>query len=160
MESVVDIIKFAIENEVRAKVFYTEASELTTAGDSQMVFMELVEMEDTHAQRLVDGFGEYLKGEGVDAVAFLDKLNANIADVLNAEQRKLLENAEMRPVIEFAISMEKQARDKYLELAGRVEGEDLVKICKDLAKEEQDHFDVLTEARVGADTPIDERPAL
>lgn len=160
MESVVDIIKFAIENEVRAKVFYAEASELTQAGDSQMVFMELVEMEDTHAQRLVDGFGEFLKGEGVYAVAFLADLNANVANVLNADQRKLLEGAEMRPVIEFAISMEKQARDKYVELAGRVEGEELVKICNDLAKEEQDHFDLLTEARVGVDTPIDERPAL
>ena len=160
MESVVDILKFAIENEVKAKVFYTEASELATAGESQMVFMELIEMEDTHAQRLVDGFGDYMKGEGVDAVAFLAQLQANIANVLDGEQRKLLENAEMRPVIDFAIKMEEQARDKYLELAKRVEGEDLVKICNDLAKEEQDHCDLLTEARVGVDTPIDERPAL
>ncbi len=160
MESVVDIIKFAIENEVRAKVFYGEASELATAGESKMVFMELVEMEDTHAQRLVDIFGEYLKGEGMDAVAFLGDLQANIANVLNSEQRKLLENAEMRPVIEFAIGMEAQARDKYLELAKLVEGDELVKICNDLAKEEQDHFDLLTEARVGVETPIDERTAL
>ncbi len=125
-----------------------------------MVFMELVEMEDTHAQRLVDGFGEYMKGEGVDAVAFLADLEANVANVLNGEQRKLLEDADMRPVIEFAIQMEAQARDKYVELANRVEGDDLVAICNDLAEEEQKHFDVLTEARVGVDTPIDERPAL
>ena len=65
----------------------------------------------------------------------------------------------MRPVIDFAIKMEAQARDNYLALAERVDSE-LVALCKELADEEQAHFDTLTEARVGADTPIDERPAL
>jgi rubrerythrin len=160
MESVVDVIKHAIENEVQAKVFYGKASDLAKSGESQMVFMELVEMEDTHAQRLVDGFGELLKQEGVDAAAFLAGLEANLERTLVNEQLQLLENAEMRPVIEFAIGMEQRARDNYLGLAERVEGDDLVKLCHELAGEEQKHFDLLTEARVGVDTPIDERPAL
>ena len=33
MESVVAILEFTIESEIRAKVFYTEASDLNTAGD-------------------------------------------------------------------------------------------------------------------------------
>jgi rubrerythrin len=160
MESVVDVIKHAIENEVRAKVFYGKASELATAGESQMVFMELVEMEDTHAQRLVDGFGDLLQSEGVDAQAFLAGLEADIEQTLESEQLRLLEHAEMRPVIDFAIGMEEKARDSYLGLAERVEGDTLVALCKELADEEQKHFDLLTEARVGVDTPPDERPAL
>ena len=160
MESVVDVIKFAIKNEVRAKVFYEKASELAKAGDSQMVFMELVEMEDTHAQRLVTGFGDFLQGEGVDAEAYLAELQQNLEQNLEDKQLKLLEKAEMRPVIDFAISMEEKARDTYRDLAGRVQGEELVKLCDELAEEEQKHFDLLTEARIGADTPIDERPAL
>ena len=160
MESVVDVIKFAILNEVRAKVFYEKAAELARAGDSQMVFMELVEMEDTHAIRLVDGFGEYLASQGVDAEAYLAELQENVEQSLESKQLQLLEDAEMRPVIDFAISMEEKARDTYRDLAGRVKGEELVKLCDELAEEEQKHFDLLTEARIGADTPIDERPAL
>ena len=33
MESVVAILEFAIESEIRAKVVYTEASDRNTAGD-------------------------------------------------------------------------------------------------------------------------------
>ena len=160
MESVVEVIKFAIKNEVRAEVFYRKAADLSNAGESQMVFMELVEMESSHAQHLVDKFGAIMQAEGVDAEAYLAGLVSDVEKTLDADQIKLLENAEMRPVIDFAIDMEAKARDNYLELAKHMENDELVKLCQEMADEEQEHFDLLTAARVGTDTPSEDRPAL
>jgi len=160
MQTLVDIVKLAIANEVKAKVFYSRASELTSHGDAAMVFLELVEMEEAHAQRLVRAFDGLLQEQGVDATAYLVGLEAEAAGILSAAEASVLHNAEMRPVLEFAIGMEAKARDTYLDLAKRVAGAALRELCEDLAEEEQRHFDALTEARIGVDTPIDERPAL
>ena len=160
MDSVVEIIKTAITNEVRAKTFYAKAADLAQDGEAQMVFMELIEMEDAHARRLVDGFGAVLADGGVDGEAFLEALTADVEKTLETAQVKLLEDAEMRPVIDFAIGMEARARDAYVGLKDKVEGAALKALCQELADEEQKHFDQLTEARVGADTPLDERPML
>jgi len=95
-----------------------------------------------------------------DAEAFLADLETDTEKTLGAEEVKLLEDADLRPVIDFAIQMEAQARDNYLALGQRVEDGELREFCEELAAEEQRHFDQLTEARIGVDTPIDERPAL
>jgi rubrerythrin len=160
MEKVVDIVKHAITNEVRARTFYAKASELSTVGESQMVFIELVEMEDQHARRLVDAFGELLGREGVDAEAYLAEQEADVDRALGEDAVATIAGGEMRPVLDFAIGMEVQARDNYLVLETKVDGAELKTLCRDLAAEEQKHFDLLTEARSGVDTPIDERPAL
>lgn len=160
MSSVVDIVKLAIANEVKAKVYYEKAAELAGGGESQMVFLELVEMEATHAQRLIDAFGDQLQQVGLDPEDFLAQLTANTEHSLGADETRLLQDADMRQVLDFAIGMERTARDMYLDLAGRVEGSALRRLCRDLADEEQQHHDLLSEARSGVDTPIDERPAL
>lgn len=160
MDSVVDVIKHAIENEVRAKTFYAKAAEIAEDGESHMVFIELIEMEDLHARRLVDGFGSVLSADGVDGAAFLADLEADVEKTLVHHQIELLKNAEIRPVIDFAIEMEAKARDTYLGLKDRMEADELKALCQELADEEQRHFDQLTEARSGVDTPPEERPML
>ncbi|MEZ4386725.1 MAG: ferritin family protein [Candidatus Krumholzibacteriia bacterium] len=160
MDSVVEIIKTAITNEVRAKTFYARAADIAQDGEAQMVFIELIEMEDQHARRLVDGFGAVLADAGVDGEAFLETLTADVEKTLETAQVKLLEDAELRPVIDFAIGMEKKARDTYLSLKNDVRGAALKTLCQDLADEEQRHSDQLTEARIGVDTPPEERPML
>jgi rubrerythrin len=160
MQKVVDIVKLAIANEVKAKAYYEQAFELTVGGESLMVFIELIEMEATHAQRLVDAFGATLQAAGVDAEAYLAELEGRAERVLSADETAPLQGADMRAVLDHAIGMEVRARDSYLELADRVEGDKLRKLCQDLAAEEQQHHDQLTEARSGVDMPIDERPAL
>ena len=160
MESVVDVIKYAITNEVRARTFYSRAADIAADGEAQMVFMELIEMEDQHARRLVDAFGPTLAEAGVDAESFLEGLTADVGKTLDDAQIRLLEDAELRPVIDFAIGMEEKARDTYLGLEGRMTSDELAALCRELAEEEQKHFDQLTEARIGVDTPPDERPML
>ena len=160
MKKIVDVVKHAIANEVRAKVFYDKASQLTQDGESQMVFLELTEMENGHAQLLVDRFGATLKREGVDAAAHLAALEADTERTLGVEGTDLITRGEMRAVIEFAIGMEAKARDSYLALREQLNDAALKALCDDLAQQEQQHFDLLSDLRVNVDTPIDERPAL
>jgi rubrerythrin len=160
MQSTSDIIKYAIEHEVKAKVFYTEANELASKGESMMVFLELIEMEEAHARHLVDVFGDLLKADGVDGEAFLAELESRTHGVLGDNERKLLEDADMKPVLEFAMAMEEKARDAYKELATRMDDAKLRELCNELAQEEQEHYELLAEARIGADSPMDDRPML
>ncbi len=160
MQKIVDIVKHAIENEVKAKAFYAEAAQITTEGESQMVFLELTEMESGHARLLVDRFGDLLGREGLDAEAFLSALEAKAAQSPGVRESELIARGEMRPVIEFAIGMEATARDNYNDLGARLTDIGLKAVCDDLAREEQKHFDLLSDLRKSVDTPIDERPAL
>jgi len=160
MDSVVNVIKQAIENEVRAKTFYAKAADIATDGEAHMVFIELIEMEDLHARRLVDGFGSVLADAGVDGEAYLAGLEADVEKTLVSDQLALLENAEIRPVIDFAIGMEAKARDSYLGLKAQMQTDQLQALCQELADEEQAHFDQLSQARSGVDTPPEERPML
>jgi rubrerythrin len=160
MQKIVDIVKHAIENEVTAKAFYAEAARITSEGESQMVFLELTEMESGHARLLVDRFGVLLGREGLDAEAFLGDLEAKAAQSPGAKESALIARGEMRPVIEFAIGMEASARDSYNDLGSRLTDVGLKAVCDDLAHEEQKHFDLLSDLRKSVDTPIDERPAL
>jgi rubrerythrin len=160
METAVDILKHAIENEVKAQVFYENAAEISGDGEAQMVFLELIEMESGHARLLVDRFGPFMKANGVDAEAVLADLMAHIERVLSEDEVKLLEDAEMGPVVEFAIRMEENARDNYLKLAKDFDDLDLLDLCRELADEEQGHFDMLSNLRSSMDTPPEERPGL
>jgi rubrerythrin len=160
MKKVVDIVKLAIENEVKAKAFYADASQITSEGESQMVFLELTEMENGHARLLVNRFGTLLRQDGLDAETFLSDLEARVAQNPGVQESALITRGEMRPVIEFAIAREAEARDNYKDLGSRLTDVGLKAVCDDLAREEQKHFDLLSDLRKSVDTPIDERPAL
>ena len=160
MDTVVDVIKTAIGNEVLAKTFYQSASEISSDGEAQMVFLELIDMEAGHAQLLVDRFGPFLGKNGVDAAAHLAELEAKIERGLNEKEAALLEEAEMGPVVDFAIGMEERARDAYLRLMGEFEEVEMIDLCRELANEEQEHFDILTRLRISMDTPPEERAGL
>jgi rubrerythrin len=160
MENIVDIVKLAIENEVKAKAFYAEAAQITSEGESQMVFLELAEMENGHARRLVEHFGDLLGREGLDAKEFLSELEGNAVQSPGVKESELIARGAMRPVIEFAIGLEATARDNYRDLGSRLTDAGLKAICDALAHEEQKHFDMLSDLRKSVDTPLDERPAL
>jgi len=160
MEKISDVLKLAITNEVKAKVFYRKASEATDDGESQMMFIELTEMEDEHGRRLVRLFGDRMQKEGTDAQAFLEKQQARADEVLEVAEHDMLKSGDMRKVIERAMQLELRARDTYAGLKEQVDTDDLRRICDELAAEEQKHHDMLASLRTNVDTPIDERPAL
>ena len=160
METIADITKLAITNEVRSKVFYQKASEFVADGEAQMVFLELTEMEDQHARRLVGIFGAELQAQGIDAQAFLGEQQERAEKVLEVREQDLLAATDLRGVIEHAIKLELRARDAYRNLKQQVADDSMRQVCEELAEEEQRHHDLLATLRINVDTPIDERPAL
>ena len=160
MKKVVDLVKVAIENEVKAKAFYARAAQIASQGESQMVFLELTEMEDGHAKLLVDRFGPLLYAEGTEPRPFLQRLETTVVNAPDGEEYALIERGAMRPVIEFAIGMEARARDAYRTLGAQLTDPDLQALCEDLAREEQKHHDTLRTMRVSVDMEIEDRPAL
>jgi rubrerythrin len=160
MEKIIDILKFAIANEIKAKVFYGKASEITSDGESQMVFLELAHMEDGHARHLVDRFGPLMQQQGFDGNAFLQRRESETEKILDMQENDLITRGDMRSVLEFAMGMEIRARDSYQDLAARVSGTEERAFLENLAAEEHKHWDMLSKLRISVDTPIDERPAL
>ncbi len=160
MKKVADIVKVAIENEVKAKAFYARAAQIASQGESQMVFLEFTEMEDGHARLLVDRFGPLLLADGTEPRPFLQRLEDTVVNLPAGEEFALIERGEMRLVIEFAIGMEARARDAYRTLGAQLTDPDLQALCEDLALEEQKHHDTLRTLRVSVDTEIEDRPAL
>lgn len=160
MESAVDILKQAIDNEIMAKVFYGRASGIAGDGEAQMVFLELVDMEDGHARLLVERFADVFAAADFDAAAWVARREGEAEKVLQTEQIRILEEKDLRAALEFAIGMEIRARDAYLGLVPQVEPEAQKALLTDLAAEEQKHHDMLSKALVDVDIPPEERTPL
>lgn len=160
METVFDILKTAIDNEIKAQVFYAKASEITEVGESQMVFLELTEMEKGHSRLIVDRFAEIFKEAGFDAHAHITAREAETDKVLTLYENEILSRGQVHEALEFAIGLEEKARDAYLGLVERVPEESLRKVLKELAAEEQEHYDMLSKALVSMDTPPEERTGM
>lgn len=160
MEKTVDIVRLAIENEVRTRVYYAQAAQMASQGESQMVFLELTDMESGHAKLLADRFGPLLQANGTDPRLFLQQLETTIVNAPSGREAALIEHGEMRPVIDFAIGLEVRARDAYRALGKGLTDPDLQALCEMLAKEEQKHHDTLSVLRVSVDTEFEDRPAL
>ena len=160
MESVVDILKHAIDNEIKAKVFYGKAAGITEDGESQMVFLQLVEMEDGHARTLVDRFGDLFAEAGFPAAEYVAKRESETEKDLDLHENEIIERGDIRAALDFAIGLEERARDAYLGLMSRVDRDEQREVLKDLAGEEQKHYDMLSGLLASVDLPSDERPAL
>lgn len=160
MEKVFDLVRLALDNEIRAKAFYERASEITGDGESQMVFIELAGMEDQHAQLIVNRFGDIFQQAGFDAAGHVQQAASSHTPAVESKENAVIESGDMRSVVEFAIAKEIGARDNYHQLANQVSSEEQRALCDDLAAEEQKHHDMLSNLRVSMDTPLDERPAL
>ena len=160
METVFDILRTAIDNEIKAQVFYAKASEMTEIGESQMVFLELTEMEKGHSQLLVERFADVFQEAGFDAEAYVEKREAETEEVLTLHENEILSRGQVHEALQFAIDLEAKARDAYLGLVERVPEEAKRDVLKELAAEEQMHYDMLSKALTSMDTPPEERTGM
>ena len=160
METVFDILRTAIDNEIKAQVFYAKASEMTEIGESQMVFLELTEMEKGHSQLLVEHFADVFEAAGFDAEAYVGKRGAETEEVLTLHENEILSRGQLHEALQFAIDLEARARDAYLGLVERVPEEAKREVLKELAAEEQMHHDMLSKALTSMDTPPEERTGM
>ena len=160
MDRAIEILKSALEHEVRAEVFYAKAAVLTHNDESRMVFLELSGMEDDHARRLVNRCQPRALAAGFDAAGFLGQLEADTENLLTVEVNRLIREGEMADVLEFAIQQEEYARDNYLTLAGLFDDAEVRAFCEELSGYEQRHVDALRRLRASLDMEREERAGL
>ncbi len=160
MEKAIEIFKNALELEVQAELFYEKASELTKDDESRMVFLELADMEDGHAHRIVERFKDTDFGKMFDADSWLEEVEREDNKILDVEAIDVIAQGDMKAILKYAIRMEEDARDNYKRLAERFTDPDDIAYCSDLAEEEQKHVNSLHDLLRSIDMDPEERPVL
>jgi rubrerythrin len=160
MEKAIEIFKNALELEVQAEIFYEKAAEIADDDESRMVFLELSDMEDGHARRIVEQFKKTSFGQQFDADNWLQELERESGKTLDMQAGELIAQSNMREILRYAIRMETTARDNYKHLCERFSDSDDIAYCSDLADEEQQHINSLTQLLRSIDMDPEDRPRL
>lgn len=160
MKTAADVFKAALQNEVRAAAFYTRAAEITQNDESRMVLLDLNSMEEGHVQELMERVKGAPCAQEFDAAAYLKELEESPAANLSPEDDRILKTGDMRAVLELAIRMENHGWDTYLSFAEKAATPEIKSYLLDLAAEEEDHVNRLTQLLNSLDMDADERPGL
>lgn len=160
MEKAIEIFKNALELEVEAGIFYEKAAEITEDDESRMVFLELSDMEDGHAHRIIERFKNTPFGQAFDADSWLEELERESEKNMEVKVSDLMDQGDMQAILKSAIKMEEEARDTYKRLSGSFSDPEDVAYCSDLAKEEQAHVNSLTQLLRSIDMDPEDRPEL
>ncbi len=160
MEKAIEIFKNALELEVEAEIFYEKAAEVTDDDESRMVFLELSDMEDGHAHRIIERFKNTPFGQSFDADNWLEELERVSEKNMEVKVSDLIDQGDMRAILESAIKMEEKARDNYKRLSERFNYPDDIAYCADLANEEQKHVNSLIQLLRSIDMDPEDRPEL
>jgi rubrerythrin len=160
MEKAIEIFKNALEMEVQAEIFYEKAAEVTEDDESRMVFLELSNMEDGHARRIVERFKKTAFGSAFDADKWLYEVEREDDKILNVEISDLIAQGDMRAILESAVKMEEKARDSYRQLSERFSDPEDIAYCSDLADEEQKHVNSIMRLLNSIDMEPEDRPEL
>ncbi|MBF0469912.1 MAG: ferritin family protein [Gammaproteobacteria bacterium] len=160
MSQTLELLKQAIQAEVRSELFYTKAADQTEDDEARMVFIELAGIEDGHARHLVERFSQGATATDVDLHAFLRESEAAGESLLTVEETPLLTEGNMEEVLNFAIAQELKARDNYQQLLHRLSDSEEQKLCQALITEEQNHANRLEQLINSLEMDEDERPAM
>ena len=133
-ESFEAIIKYAIEKEKEAAVFYDEASRQETYAGAKERFEDFAKEEQKHRAMLED----FLKGErNVSDYAFEWIPDLKRSDyVVDLKYEKGMPYTD---ILRLAMKREEKALKLYNDLATKTDIEDLVKVFKMLSQEEAKH---------------------
>lgn len=160
MKTAADVFKTALQHEVKAATFYYRAAEISQNDESRMVLLDLNSMEEGHAQELVDKAKGAPCGQEFDAEAYLRELEDSMAATLTPEDDRILKTGDMRAVLELAIRMETQGWDTYLSFAEKAATPEVKSYLLDLAAEEEEHINRLTQLLTSLDMDVEDRPGL
>ncbi|MBF0614081.1 MAG: ferritin family protein [Magnetococcales bacterium] len=160
METVTDLIKQALRNEIYASAFFTKAAEMTKDDEARMLFIELGGMEDDHANELVDKLKNTPCSEGLDMAAYLKELESSTDPVIAGEVLATIENGDAHAVLRLAIESEERAVQTYTKLADEVVDLEVKSYCLELVRQEKTHASMLTKHLRSMDMDAEDRPGL
>ena len=129
----------AMNAEVQAKKFYTEAAEKASSKAGRNLFSELADFEQGHYDRLkkiIESRNQGLKIESPTPVKEIP-VKAEVEGEFEPNKDEIVK------VLGFGIDAEKKAQAKYWEIAKMFEDEEAKSIFNNMAEEERKHQAIL-----------------
>ena len=127
-----EIIQFAVEKEIEAFNFYTQASQIAKYSGAKELFLDLAKQEEGHRKLL-----EKLDMEKIARARIAKIPDLKISDyMVDAELKPDLSYAEM---LRIAMKREERSVKLYEDLKGNNPDEDLKKLFTFLIQEESKH---------------------
>ena len=160
MKKALEILKNALEQEVRSGVFYEKAAEVAQDDEARMVFLELADMEGGHTRRIVEQFKNTDFGDTFETEAWLEELERESIDDIRMEADDVVAKGDMRDVLKYAVQIEEVAKNSYQRLCDTFTDPDDREFCGMLANEEQGHLNEINRLLQSLDMDEDERPEL
>lgn len=161
MQVTAELFKSALKHEVRAEVFFNQAAEITKNDESRMLFLELAGMEEDHIWRLISKTKSTPWPEEFNPERYVKLLESHIPQsIISADETEILQNGDMKAVLELAIGMEKEAYETFVELAEKAASQEVKNCCRELSREEQKHLNSLTSLLASLDMDEDDRSSL
>jgi len=160
MKATVELFKKALNHEVTSKAFFNRAAEITKNDESRMLFLELSDMETDHIRHLIDNTKGTPWPKEFDPDTYVNELESSVEGKISVEATEVLENGDMKAVLELAIGMEKKAHETFVELAEKAASQEVKNCCRELSREEQKHLNSLTSLLASLDMDEDDRSSL
>ena len=137
-ETIEDIIAYAVEKEREAAEFYENLSKNEEFSVAKKTFAEFAVEERKHEALFADLGSNPEKLEKYDYKWIPDIKRSNYMTELTYEP-----GMGYVDILRMAMKREEQALQFYNDVAGKVEDEQFIKVCKVLAQEEAKHKNIL-----------------
>lgn len=160
MQATVKLLKAVLTHEVKSEVFYNRAAEITKNDESRMLFLELAGMEEDHIRNLISKIKGTPWPQEFNPEAYVKELESSMESIISVEETEILQNGDMKAVLELAIGMEKEAYKTYLELEEKAASQEVKDYSREFSREEQKHMDSLTSLRSSLDMDEEDRSSL
>ena len=148
MENLQDILKYAMDMELRAKEFYSFYKDKVNNKSIKLMFESLVDMEDQHYNILKQQLDRLEKNSEIQKLDLTHSEGDNIINERAAELKDLNEDFDVSelPILRMAYAMESDFATYYQNAAEKVEEENAKELLLTLAKWEIKHRDDFAQA--------------
>lgn len=148
MKNLQDILKYAMDMELRAKEFYSFYKDKVNNKSIKLMFESLVDMEDQHYNILKQQLDRLEKNSEIQKLDLTHSEGDNIINERAAELKDLDEDFDVSelPILRMAYAMESDFATYYQNAAEKVEEENAKELLLTLAKWEIKHRDDFAQA--------------
>ena len=160
MKATAQLLKTALYHEVKSEAFYKRAAEITKNDESRMLFLELSDMENDHIRNLISKTKDTPWPQEFNPEIYVKELESSMESIISVEETEILQNGDMKAVLELAIGMEKEAYKTYLELEEKAASQEVKDYSRELSREEQKHLNSLNTLLTSLDMDEEDRSSL
>lgn len=135
-----DLLKDALNSEIKAKEFYENASEKAQSQAGKKFFKEMADFEQNHytrVKKVIESLDQGIKIEGQETQSDSPSVRSEVEGEFEPNKDEIVN------VINLAIEAEKNAQERYRTIAGLLTSEEEINIFNDLANEERNHQKML-----------------